>query len=418
MGYLLVIPDFRGIGGAQLYALRRMKYLAKKGIDSVIAVGLLDQTILNENTDARVFQHEMISKLAFDVKKRHRKDVFKSFIKWCKDEITIIETYDPVGATWGEYLALELNCKHIIYSLIEPPVYKNIQDRPILEFFEFKLRRGEFIGLSSVSLEKIFNKQFNVEENMFVNIAFDTNELAQCTVPDICQGFDKSKFVVGTVSRLTKGYIKELIKAVILLAKNHSNKQFLLIIGGDSQLANIRAQLIEKYNNSILLPRNTEILFPGYLNPLGRDFFQWIDVFVGMGTAAVSSISQSCATVVVDPFLNLSSGVLGIDTNNFAFSENGKQFTILESLEELLTNNEKHNLARQKGLKLFNEEFDLNVCMIKLDRFIELSDRNMEHWNFNNIKISHRIIRFLYINKDKGIIKYFNKLRRRYRFDR
>lgn len=414
MTYCLIVPDFRGIGGAQLYALRRMKYLAKKGIDSVIAVGLLDQKILDETTDVKVFQHELINDLAFDVKKGEKIAVIKKLIDWCRDEITIIETYDPVGATWGECLAFTLNCKHVIYSLIEPEVYKNIQDRPILDFFKFKLSRDEFIGLSSVSLEKIFNRKFSNTENRYVNVPFDDAELPDNSAIDINKYISHGAFVIGTVSRLEKGYVEELIKATVSFSRSYTDNHFVLIIAGDSEVGNYKQEYLKKYAFNKTKQDNLEIFLPGYMRPLGKDFFNKIDLFIGMGTGAVSAISQGCATIVIDPINNKSSGIFGVDTNNFAYSESGVQYSILDSIKDVYKNNNRFVAAKKAGRILFEKQFDVSVCMKKLDNYIYgIEDFRNEYWNVNNIGLQNTIIRYIYRNRKHSVFKMLNQMRKR-----
>lgn len=413
MNYCLIIPDFRGIGGAQLYAFRRYKYLMQKGYHVFFVVGQMDNILFKgEYQQIPLFVRPEILSYVFDTIKDLRNEVANCFIDFFNGESSsVIETFDDHGATWGELFAKKINCKHIVYSLIEPVIHKNIQDRPILKFFNYKLERGEFIGLSSVSLEKIFERKFYKDENRFVNIAYDVNELAKITKPNINNIIDRNAFVISTVSRLEKSYINHLITNVILLARKFPKKDISLIIGGDSEVGNYKKIFKKKYLDDLQEVTNLKIFFTGYLHPLGVDFFKLSDVFVGMGTAAVSSISQGCATIVVDPFTNLSSGVFGIDTNNFAYSESGIQWSIFESLQGLLINAERLNKAKCSGQKLFQKEFSLETCMERLNKYIEISCDDHKYWNFNRMDIVSKFVRLLYRKKNvKGILA-LNRIR-------
>lgn len=44
-----------------------------------------------------------------------------------------------------------------------------------------------FISLLQISLDKRFGKKFNKNTNHYVNIPYDSKELAKATEPDICQ---------------------------------------------------------------------------------------------------------------------------------------------------------------------------------------------------------------------------------------
>jgi len=414
LNYYIIIPDFRGIGGAQLYALRRYNYLTEKGIIVSFIVGKIDDLILNnQKRNIPVFVDPAISFFTFDVRKSIRNKTKEHFKRlFAGNENTIIESLDPVGATWGELFAKEQSCKHFIYSLVEPSVYKNIQDRPIYKYFKYKLKRKEFVGLSSKSLEKIFGHEFGRDENYYVNLPYDSKEIPQRTNPAICKELDPESFVIGTVARLEKSYIPHLIESVIEFSEKNPHANITLIVAGDSETGNYKVRFSQKYLSNKNKPMNLKIIFPGYLNPLGVDFFNCLNIFVGMGTAAITAISQGCATIVLDPINNLSSGVLGVDTNNFAYSESGKQFSILESIEDLFYNTAKRNEAKKGGIELFKKEYAYKVCMQKLDDIISSFQPDKKYWNFSEHNIETRIIRFLYNKKKSTLIGAANRLRK------
>jgi hypothetical protein len=417
MNYCLVIPDFRGIGGAQLYAMRRYRYLSSHGYSVAFAVALSDKLILGESgKDIPVFKSNEILSLAFDCQKKQRLNVADKFRHFCDwDKNTIIETFDPAGSTWGEIFATAIMARHVIYSLVEPIVYKYLQDKPLHDFFLFKYERGEYIGLSSMSLEITFGKKFSGTFNRFVNIAYDPDELPEKTKPalDLCSG--KKSFVIGTVSRLEKPYLPVLIDSVIALAGKCKESSFILIAGGDSEVGDYRKRFEERYKAIAANLPNLIIQFPGYFNPLGKDFFRNLDVFIGMGTAAVSSISQACATIVIDPYLNLSPGIFGIHTRNFAYSETGKHFTLANILERVYNDSNLLAEAAKAGLSMFNSEFELHQCMKRLDGYISNSSERIEYWSFDYLPITHKLIRYLYNKKDSGILSLAIIIRRKIR---
>jgi len=411
MHYCLIIPDFRGIGGAQLYALRRSKYLAKKNIKVFFVVGNIDKTLLkNDHSNIPIFIEPKINSFMFDTKNKLSDKISLRFLDYFKGTSdSIIESLDPYGATWGELFAEKVRCKHIIYSLVEPILYKNMQNKPMYNFFNFKNKRNELIGLSSMSIEKIFGRN-GFSNNHYVNIPFDDNELSKVTSPDLCKNVDKDSFVIGTVSRLEKAYIPVLIEEVIKFAKNSHKINVFLIVAGDSEIRNTKAHIKEQFLNQSKSLKNLQIMFPGYLNPLGKDFFNSLDVFVGMGTGAVSAISQACATIVVDPTLCLSSGIFGIETNNFAYSENDAQFTIFDSLTSLFSDKGKLEKAKLSGYKLYKKSFTLTRCMEKLDKYIDSSEKGMSYWNFNIYSV--KIIHAIYKSRNNGLILIINKFRK------
>ncbi len=414
LGYCIIIPDFRGIGGAQLYALRRYKHLKEKGYSVRFIVGNIDNTLLDkENCSIPVFEKKEILSFAFDLTRNRVNSVIKEFINFIKVDnlsYSVIESLDPWGASWGELFAERLNCKHVLYSLIEPD-FNNIHDKVILDLLRYKLKKQGLIALSSKSLELMFGRFFQESENIFVNIPYNSNELNDYSKPNIDQIIKKNSFIISTVSRLEKPYIEYLIKAVIEIARN-SKKSMSLIIAGDSEVGNYKEGLKQKFSEEVNKLENLIIHYPGYLNPLGKDLFKKSNLFIGMGTAAVSSISQGCATLVIDPRNNMSSGIFGIDTNNFAYSESGKQWTIYDSIAKLIKNEELIIKANIAGKKLFEKEFEVNTCMNKLDELIFCEDDKKGYWNYNQVALFYRFARYCYKNRERTIIKILNQIRK------
>lgn len=408
--YLIIIPDFRGIGGSQLYALRRIKHLDSIGFRTVLIIGRDDYKVsINENTTI-VYRDQRIANYSFDYSKVIQNDVVNKIERFLdSEEVTIIESTDPLSATWGELYAKRKKCKHVLYSLIEPPLYKGIQNKLLYSLVKFKQKQGNLIGLSSKSLFKMFGYEIETDLNKYVNISYDSNELITMDSQVMNIQLDESCFVIGTISRLEKEYVQVLIEEVINLAKNMPMRKFCLLIIGDSIDANIKNKLQSLFVANSTSLDNLQINYLGYMDPIDASFFKTLDVFVGMGTAAVSSISQKCATIVVDPYLNLSSGVLGLDTKNFAYSENGKQYKISQSLKYLLENPEIIKNAQEKGFKLYKVGFTTKVCMTKLDKFIE-EEKSDSYWSYTKLSWIY-FIRIIYQNRNKSFFKDINKVR-------
>lgn len=410
MDYCIIIPDFRGVGGGQFYAFRRYKYLKMMGKDPFFVIGENNNKLSFDEKQIPVYYDSEILKYSFDVSRKQRNISYVKFTEFTQNqEVLVIESTDPMAATWGEIFAKKWNSKHILYSLVEPPLHKGLQNRLLLNLIKFKQNQGNLIGLSSKSLFKMLGKELSEKDNSYVNISYDTNELSYSAKLKICENLDKDAFVIGTVSRLEKEYVESLIEDSIFTAKKSKNQKIVLLIIGDSIDINQKDRLIKKYKDFEVIPKNLNVIFLGYIFPLPASYFGCIDIFVGMGTAAVSSISQSCATIVVDPYLNLSSGVFGLDTNNFAYSENGKQYTIGQSLEYLLNNPDIITKAQEKGIQLYNTEFTTEICMSKLDAYIDKSKEG-NYWSYSKYSMSY-LIRSIYRNRNKAPFKEINRVR-------
>ena len=397
--YLIIIPGYTGVGGAQLYAIRRANYLKTQGYNVSFLVSTYDNTYLETPDNVAIYFIEDLNRPTICLAKSKISSILVKFKEQFKYyHSLIIESFSIEASTWGELLAEHFGGKHICYFLGEPYLYQ-FRYRYFLKFCLFKYHRGELIGLSDCSLKIILGPYFKENHNNYVNISFDNSEIDQVTKSLFLNNLDSNSFTIGTISRLNKEYIIFLIDAVINLAFKYPKHNFNLIICGDGvgngyKVGDFKA----KYSNENLVPNNLKLIFTGYVYPIGQDFFKFIDVFVGMGTAAVSSISQKSATICVDPRVNKSIGILGIQTNNFAYSISGNYFSIYDSIESLLLDRNMLNQARISGYELFCAEFENVRCMEKLDSFISKSCSNKIYFS----SLFSPSIGFFYILMIKG----------------
>jgi hypothetical protein len=415
--YLVIIHDYTGIGGAQLYAIRRANHLIEQGYSVSFLVSHFDDSKIGKPRDVKVFFSKYLNVPTISLSKSILTQEVENFVSSFKDiDNLVIETFSTEASTWGEIFAQSLGFKHIIYCLGEPYL-DQFRYKYFLDFFLFKYHRGELLGLSDCSLNIILGKHFQSSKNYFVNISFDASEIQGKTSPEFLDSVNLDSFRIGTLSRLEKEYVTVFVEQVIKLAQKYTDTKFSLLVCGEGVIEGLKAvDFIEKYSNSADRPINLEFFFPGYTFPVGKDFFETLDVFVGMGTAAVSSISQSCATICVDPRVNKSIGTFGVQTSNFAYSIDNRHYDIQTSIEELFIDGNKLNIAKINGYKLFVKEFENKSCMKKIDLFIQNSENTKKYFfeKQNNVFDYFKIlmIRLTYILvSSKILVNIYNKFK-------
>ncbi len=288
--------------------------------------------------------------------------------------------------------------KHIAYLLNEGRV-NNYRYYPGGLFY-FKYKRGELFGTSKESLINIFENEVINNFNQFINVSFDPKELYEFSTPLISNlGLLNDAITVTTISRLEKGYLNTLVKSVIDYSVKNSRQKINFIIGGGTVHKRIEEDLME---NSLSMAKNIpnlNIIFTGYISKLGKDLFEKTDIFVGMGTSSINAISQGCATLIVNPNTGKTTGVFGVDTENFAYpTDKGRVFEIEEKLFELINDRNKMLTAKENGRILFNKEFTNNVSFEKLDFLLRNSDKKEDYYNYriNFFEITRDLLLYIY----------------------
>ncbi len=360
------------MGGGQLFVLRRAKHLKNKGYAVSIVVTTKSPYFPLKN-QFHEFPIYVIPEMGYRVSQYSEKKVRQTIDDLLEnieyEDSLLIESHTLSTIEWGEHVAAASRAKHLAYPLAEPSISK-YRFNPGIQIFNRKLQNGEFYGCTSSSLKYIFGR--DVMPNRYINIGYDEKEMFDQCVPSLQYKKSKGDFVISTVTRLDKTYVEHLVTNTVGLAKKYPNHNFILLIAGGSSSSEREKFLMDNFNNSNFNEKNLRIVYTGYIEKLGRDLFDITDVFVGMGTAVINAISQSCLTVVIDACFNTKvAGFLGKDTNNFAYSISGKTYSIFEKLEEafLLKDSVRIEL-QEKGRKLFEEEFEINRCFKKMDDII------------------------------------------------
>jgi len=413
--YIFIYGSVSRIGGRQFYLNRKANYLRKKGWNVLIISADLDEVMVSE-----LYNFDMlgIKEIAFPIYYFSKKKIKKIFDRIVKrvNEISnsvlpfIIESQDINEIFWGEMLAKILHAPNIVYVIGRPQLKK--LDRIYRDIYLFKARRNECIGVSEKTLGFLFegiNEVKNLRNNYF-DISFSTEEFREASIKfkRIFNNIDDSSIVITTISRLEKEYIPVLIDSVLSIAKKDKLRVFTLLIVGDSKKNKKSKNYYE--NKYRICPKNLKIIFTGFLHPLPKELFRKTNIFIGMGTAVINSISQGCPTICIDPRSLKSAGILGIDLDNFAYNDIEKEESIESSLSNLINNKKLLEKSSKMGKKLYNEKYTNEMV---LENFLGFTINKQKEGNFeyfyssidnienkNTIKHNLRyfIVRYLGVN--------------------
>lgn len=399
MKYIIITPNLSGIGGAEIYTLKRYEHLTDKGYNVLIITGEIEPFILKDKfRNAQIYCNTIFLHHPHFNSFRKRNKIYNYFINNAnidKKEEVIIESHSLNSSLHAEYISNKLTSKHLTYLLNEQKITSKYYCKKTINYYLDKCIKGELIGINSKTIPIVFNNS-NVMNN-YINIGFDTRDLTTDNqiIDELINQSDG--FRIGTISRLEKKYLYELYKVMSEMSANDIINKYNLFIIGDSNDKAISNKIKTDFKNT----KNFNVHLLGYINPLSKSFFKNIHVFVGMGTSAVNSISSNCPTIVVDPSNNRCSGIFGIDTSNFAYPDDGIYYDLDEKIKEILFNKDKAEIAKKRGVELFYSEFDQKSIMNKIDAYIINIETKKNTVKFKRTTSSYLHLAIFFIFGDK-----------------
>ena len=415
--YIIFTGNISDVGGAQLYIKNKCKYLINNGYYPIIITGNNSNIKINDFFYIKnLLVQELVNPIYY-YNKRERNCVLNkitTFINDIRDDDSVIyiESHNLYSCTWAEKIAEIYETINIVYYLSEENIFK--LNLSYYNFIMHKISNNQFVTVSSRSSIVIFGKEKARKLKIpYINVPFSISEFSKNVSQELIDRmnniFSETESIkILTVSRLEKGYILPLIDSIGNLS-NMIEKKVCLIIVGDSAQKGLLQEYKKKYENNTSKKR---IEFLGYVYPLNKELFYKSDLFVGMGTAVINSISVGCPAICVDPRNNMSSGIFGIDLDNFAYQENLANISLEQDIFRLLNDLELNIKAIEKSIEIYNEEYEFNSVMNKFMGIIsENKNKKYEYYNFKYKFSGVKDILRLIFSRTIGM-KYYEKLAR------
>lgn len=307
--YLLFVNNITGIGGAQLYILRKANFVAKKGFEVYIISAKTKGVKFKELLDYRFLEaKEMLFTPTLFFKKRKEKIINEilDFIDYTENDEILIESHQVNPALWAEKFAEKVEAKNLVYCIgpfdSHKEIYKN--------FFNKKMLFNELLGCNESYIPNTFGIIYN---NNYFNIPFNKNEIV--IVSKMEDPEDNYDLKILTISRIEKTYIKQSILDLIDFSKLNPKlriKYDLILSKNKGKEYDQLAKIIENNKQGNLI-----INLKGPVTKLTSDLFEGYTLFIGMGTAVLNAVSMGLPSLVVDYRNNKYYGFFGFDYHEF-----------------------------------------------------------------------------------------------------
>ena len=405
------------MGGAQMYISNKIKYLRGLGWSTTV-ISALDGPIAIDSLNE--FNDNIIFELRFEPA-MYSKGLIRRVVNRIKEIIgnadeAVIESLNSICSTWGEIIAKEINAKHISFLLDE----KISIDKIYYDYFLFKLKRRELAFIKENSAVAFFNE---IAIKNPPDYHYILNAVCNNVVEDIIDNrFDEINYnvdyVLCSLGRLTKRYIKNAIDGISLFIEKNPNKKVTCVFIGD-EIEDAKPSVKEYISEKIGRFKNVSLYTLGSVYPIPKSFLSHISVGIASAGSANVLYRNNVPTISMDSNDGEAIGVMGYTTVNSLFRENEPIIKLNVLLDLILNSNylKEYTFVPSKtgsANKMLSEHIDfLNQSEPKKEYYRCF---NLRYRSFNirtrqillNLIGTKNYIKMIYIRK--RIIHSFSKI--------
>lgn len=333
--YVIMTPSIVNMGGAQMYIRNKIVWLRKHGWDVLILSAHSGNILISELKEYDTFIAEMQFSVYLFPRIKRRKIVSK-LIKHIQpqkyDEIVIESTCIDV-TTWAEVVANEIKAKHISYLLQEDNIIDNTY---IQEYFKFKYERRELVGITNLSLKKMFDffAPIPLGQSYYLP-AYCTNVVENIDSPYLHDlAWDKFDYKVGCLSRIDKPFVVTAVTSFVTFTQRHMDKKFLLFLIGGAPDDSGCVEHIKTIFTSIT---NVELVISGYMFPISSKLLERFDAFFSSAGSCGPCARSGVPTISIDGHDYMPIGIMNRTTTHPLFrAENEPVLDYQEVFENVI----------------------------------------------------------------------------------
>lgn len=403
--YVIFIGSVFNMGGGQMYVNNKQRYVRDNGYEAHIFVNRGKNLVITGFIKEQIYKYEFLSILPFIFTRKKRDRLIEKMLKdirYLPDDEIIIESNTPIMALWAELFAEKCQGKHLAFMIDEQySIASNY-----IDYFDFKLKRGELAGNNESTVARIFNGYKEITESNKCKLSPTCNNVVQNVNNPIIDSIEDGIITIGSIGRLDKPYVMDMVREFCVFAEKYTHKQLQYVfIGGATKKIekNIRAKF-KKYNN-------VTCIITGYIYPIPENLFPKVDVFVGAAGSSRVSWRYGIPTVTLDTNDHMPIGVLGYTAEKALYREKDAEFSISQLLEKILFEQylEQFEYKALNTAAVEKSVFDTHM------EYVKASLSTKEYYSVDAILLSKRekMLRFLLsILPTKLYIMFRNMIRR------
>ncbi len=408
--YIMMFGIANIISGGPIYGCNKIKFLKEKGWNVILFPTNKGEIYISDLKKYANECYSFICRNPYTFSKKVRKQLLDKLIEKIdlNSKEIIIETGTDYVAYWGEILAKEINAKHVIYLLDEHR--ERITDKEI-EFWKFKHKRKELFCISPQIMKNFFKGYMELREDECYSFkAYCTNSVRDYE-NDFSRKIKKGDYTIGTVGRLDKIYVNNIIQAVCKFSTEHIDKKIAFCIFGGGT-----PETIKRIENILSSYHNINYYISGYMWPIPLTALKKCDLFIsGAGSAKVTA-NLNIPTIAMDVVKATPVGFVKDFKKSYLVSNSSNSKTLEKYINQILIYNKKittkNRIELDEFWKIICQEFDKQVE--------ECLKSNVAHEYFNmekilnNLTVQNRIFKiFSYLfgyNFSENLRKIYYKI--------
>lgn len=392
--YIILTPEIGNVGGAQIYVRNKKKYMEEQGFNVIVFYFTQSPVYIQDLKNCGCCVSDISLPPSYYHKKKQNQ-IILNMLNEISGDNAIIESHTIALSLWGETLANRIHGKNFTFLLQEK---FGVYDTCVYQYFDFKLKRKELVGINSDSIHDLMKPYMEIERsNDFTLPAECTNSVENVGYDSSILINDSSFLRVACLGRLEKTYVLESVKAIVRFCKKNPDKkiQLILIGGGDRSK-------IDEYLNQNNQVNNFQLSVTGYIYPIPSALLNEMDFAMAGSGAAYALRNNGVITLSLNPD-GKPLGILGITTDSAQIGEISEK-TIDEWIYEVI--NHSYSIDEMHATEPF---YDYKKYFLIHDEYLKGSSQTKEYYNVQKVAID-KYKRLIYLLIGRKNIKRLSKI--------
>lgn len=290
--YIILTPRITGMGGGQQYTYNKMRAMQSLGYQVVIFSTENGEVIIPA---FREYLNGVIAELMFQPMffgNSKRNQVVSLMLRLCGScsEDTIIETMDQATSQWGEMLAKEIECVHLIHFITENPhAYSSLE----VDYYLFKLSRKELLFNSRGNCDSLFFGYYSVNDEEFIKFSPQCTNVVGDVDSELSRSLPCCDYNICSIGRLEKPYVFPMVQTLRKYIAKHPTQKFNVILIGGSD----NNRVVSKIRREFAYEENCRLFITGNMYPIPRMLVEKMDLFISSSGSTRVSAGEGKVTI-------------------------------------------------------------------------------------------------------------------------